>query len=321
MVNSDVSYTIKQTWLLGILLITPLVLVLGFWDQEYNHQALLPHFGLNSLYLPLYLLIFEMPHIIASFVGFADREYTGHYLKHLRLGIPLLLIVFAVLLWIDFEIAVMVYLMATMYHVMKQQTGIALLFGIPKNRWHHLWSWTLIASTAGVYVALFLPSVLSSFSVMQVGVFVSCMYLLSVACGGRLIMQAPTWSGVWYILLTMAMVATSYYMVWLGYIFLAVFVARFVHDVTAFLFYITHEMNRNRIEVRNFLYRFIPFLPASLVVVVPMVAIALGFLLRESIENVRTLFIIVMLLGFTHYYLESVMWKRDAPHRQQVRVG
>ena len=40
-----------------------------------------------------------------------------------------------------------------------------------------------------------------------------------------------------------------------GYLFLAILGPRLVHDVTAFTFYIVHDMNRHGADPRNHLYR------------------------------------------------------------------
>lgn len=285
-----------------------------------NHRELLPFFGPTSLLLPLYLLFFEVPHIIASFIGFTDKEYLGHYRKHLLFGVPLLLAAFLGLLLIDFMLVVSIYLAVTMYHVIRQQTGIGLMFDLPKDHWFQWWSWSLTASIAVMYVSIMLPEHVEGLEASHLTFFIAGTFALAIASGIGLMFRAKTKWGIWYILLTLVMVATSYSMLWFGYFFLAVFVCRFVHDVTAFLFYITHEMNRNYGRVRNALYTAVPLLPRSLIILVPLSAITLGLLLREGIADTKILFTIVMLLAFAHYYLESVMWKRDSLHRHYVKV-
>lgn len=320
-VKSEVlPYQTRRLWILSIFLVVPSVLLVWAWDMFFNNQGLLPFLGLASLFLPLYLLVFEMPHIIASFVGFADKEYIKHYRAHLLYGMPLLLVGFLCLLWVDFTTAVAVYLAATMYHVIRQQTGIGLLFEVPRNNWFHGWSWSLVLSVAAAYVVTVLPRFVQDLEASQVTTFIMSTFALAIFCGGVLMTKTKSRVGVWYIVLTMVLFATSYVMMWFGYVFLAIFVGRFVHDITAFLFYITHEMNRNSGQIKNVLYTFVPLLPLSLIVVVPLFAILLGLFLRESISNTQILFTVIMLLAFMHYYLESVMWKRNAPHRQFIRV-
>ncbi len=313
-------YSIHRSWILGLFLIVPLVLLVWSWDMTFNDRGLLPSLGPASLFLPLYLLIFEMPHIFASFVGFMDKEYVAHYRTHLMVGIPLMLTGFFSLLWFDITTAVAVYLAVTMYHVMRQQTGIALMFGVPKNKWHERWAWSLVLSTAVMYVAIMLPRFVEDINTSYLVFFIVATLIAALISGGFLARTTSSRWGISYIALTLLMVITSYTVLWFGYFFLAIFVARFIHDVTAFLFYITHEMNRNKDLVRNFLYQAIPLLPLSLILVVPLIAIFLGVFLRESISNTELLFALIMTFGFIHYYLESVMWKRGSPHREFVKV-
>lgn len=318
--TNEQQYPIRRTWILSILLIIPVLSAVWLWDMFLNDRGLLPYLGLTSLLLPLYLLFFEMPHIIASFVGFIDKEYLGHYRTHLLFGVPLLLAAFIGLLLVDFMTAVAVYLAVTMYHVVRQQTGIGLMFDVPKDRWFSWWSWSLTVSIAVMYVGIVLPKYVEGLEASHLTFFIAGTFALAIVSGIGLMLGTKTKWGIWYILLTLVMVAASYSMLWFGYFFLAVFVGRFVHDVTAFLFYITHEMNRNNGRVRNVLYTIVPFLPLSLIIFVPLIAIVLGLLLREGIANQKILFTIVMLLAFTHYYPESVMWKRNSLHRQYVKV-
>jgi hypothetical protein len=128
------------------------------------------------------------------------------------------------------------------------------------------------------------------------------------------------WQGRVYVLALPLMLIGSYYLLVIGYLFLSIFILRFVHDITAFIFYITHEVNRNREGVKNWLYKLVPFVPGALFVVVPAFGIGFGLVLREVFTSYEAIFIVSMVLAMTHYYLESIMWKRESLHRQYVKV-
>jgi hypothetical protein len=132
MENNLLPYKIDSRWLLRIYTIGLLLVVIVVADQVFFEKALLPYMGLTSLFLPLYLLFFELPHIIASFLGFADREYVQRYKSSLLVVLPLLLLFVGFLMYLNFMATVVLYLCATMYHVIKQQTGIALILGTKK---------------------------------------------------------------------------------------------------------------------------------------------------------------------------------------------
>jgi len=83
---------ISWRWLLAVYLIVPVLLLVVIIDRIWFSESLLPYMGLSSLLLPLYLLLFELPHIIASLLGFADREYRQQYARPLYLGLPAVLL-------------------------------------------------------------------------------------------------------------------------------------------------------------------------------------------------------------------------------------
>jgi hypothetical protein len=311
---------IRRFIILGVFLVVPLCFFLGLYDYYFGGRALLPYMGLTSLLLPLYLLFFELPHIISSYVGFFDREYLGFYRRHLLLWLPIMLIGFAFLIAWQLSVAIVLYLVATMYHVMRQQTGIALLFGVPKARLFHAWSWLTIVITTMMYLTLGVPElvgpILTQWAYQVSVVFLAILGLLSLFLAHR----SKSASARFYIGMTWLMLVASYSLLVLGYLFLAIIMIRVIHDVTAFLFYITHEINRNQTTVQNWLYRLVPGIPKALYVVVPALGVGVGLALRESVTSAEAIFIVSMFLALVHYYLESIMWKRDSLHRKYVRV-
>jgi hypothetical protein len=316
--ESNQSYPIHRSWILSTFLIVPLLVGIFVFDVWFQDQAWQKYFSLATLFLPLYLLIFELPHIIASVIGFFDREYLQSYRKTLFLWLPLIFMGLGFLIWYNFILAVLVYLVATMYHVIRQQTGIALMFTVPKGVWHAVWSWSLVIGGSLLFIeyARNFYSLAFGWPEYLIEVF----FGISILAGFVLMRFVKVWSGIMYICMTSAMVLASYFFMAFAYPFLAVFVVRFVHDVTAFLFYITHEMNRNEDSIHNYLYQYLPLVPISLIVLVPLLAVFIGLVLRESVPDATTLFTIVIFLSFAHYVLESVMWKRDAPHRQHIFI-
>ncbi len=304
---------------MSVLLVIPAIAAFGAWDIFLNDGQLQPHLRFDSLFLPLYLLVFELPHIIASFFGFFQKEYVQHYKRHLVFGLPLFLLVFLILIGIDFYAAIVFYLVATLYHVVRQQTGIAHFFAVPKNLWHWLWAWFLIAGSASIYIIMQPAFVPMEYQPLLL-ILAQVALVLAAVTTIRLILQTKNSLGVLYVLATMAMAVVSYWMLMMGYEFLSVLVVRIVHDVTAFIFYITHEMNNNQSSINNVLYRHIPLLPWSLVIIVPLLAIIIGLTIRTLFTDPMVLLGVAMTVSFTHYYLECIMWKRGAIHREHIRV-
>jgi hypothetical protein len=123
-----------------------------------------------------------------------------------------------------------------------------------------------------------------------------------------------------YIFLVSSFFLVSYYFVLAGYIFFAVLAFRFVHDVSAFAFYITHDYNRNLSENKNWFYKVTSFLPLPIILLTPILAFGFAYLLRSVTGGIAIGYSIIILVSMCHFYLESVMWKRNSPHRQYVLV-
>jgi hypothetical protein len=318
---AQLTLTPIHRWVIvAILFVTPALFLAGVTNYYFFAGSWLPYMSIASLLLPLYLLFFELPHIIASYLGFFDREYVRFYSRSLFIWLPLVLSGFGLLLWWHMTAAIVLYLVATMYHVMRQQTGIALMFGVKKDKWHAMWSWLAVGITAVMYLTIAVPDIVGETYIQFAYTLTIGFLLLLASLSFYLVSRTPGRLARIYILMLPVLLIQSYILLTIGYLFLAIFMIRFVHDVTAFLFYIAHDVNRNRVAVQNWLYKFVPFIPKALYVVVPAFGVGLGLAMRETITNTEAIFIISMFLAMIHYFLESVMWKRESLHRRYVKV-
>ena len=121
-------------------------------------------------------------------------------------------------------------------------------------------------------------------------------------------------SYIWSNVALVAFAATFYVM---GYSFFAVFAPRIVHDLSGFAFYVVHDHNRNRGEVKNYLYQLLRFTRVPVFILTPVfgILVANALLQVNMIPAVETFLIV---LSYFHYYTEGFMWKRDAIHRESV---
>jgi hypothetical protein len=317
--NKTAVIPIRRSWVMAVFLCAPVMFSVAIWDYYFNNGSLLPYMGFSTFFFPLYILIFEMPHIVASLLGFADKGYYRSYKKHLTYWLPILLVGMGLLYYIDSEFAIAVYLVVTMYHVIRQLTGVGHFFDVPKNILHEIWTWILIVGTSIIYVAFWLhhnPGANSAWINFGSLLVLLLGSLFAVLIAWR---KRSFWA-LAYLGAVTIMFFFSLSILSLGYLFFSFFIVRIVHDVTAFMFYITHDMNRSLGDCKNFIYQIVPFKPWSLVLMVPLLAIALGFTVRFVVDNTAVTFLVVMMIGVMHYYLESVIWKRGAPHRKFVKV-
>lgn len=321
MENKELPAHIQTVWLNRIYWIVPVMAAVVAVDSVMLGGSLLPYMGLESLLLPLYLLIFELPHIVGSFLSFADREYIQHYHKQLFIGLPIILVLIGSLLYWNLTMAIVLYLVATMYHVIKQQTGISILLGAARGLLHKVWTWSGIVTTSLLFVYFLLPGLFPAVVLGPMNYAFLLLTVLFVVAGMIVWKQTQSAAARSYVAWTTALLFGGYVFILFGYLFLAFFMIRFVHDITAFYFYIVHETNRNAEYTHNVLYRILKIIPLPVYVLVPVLSILIAYLLRSSITDVSMVYTLVILFGFAHYYLESLIWKRDALHRSAIRVS
>ncbi len=320
MENNSTSLTvIPKKFLLLVYLVLPVLFCVFLADVYFFDSALLPYMGLTSMVLPLYLLFFELPHIIASFFGFADKEYFTHYKKHLLFFLPLILIATSILLYVNFSLGVTLYLVGTVWHGLKQQTGIALILGARPGWVHTAWTLIPVVITSLAYVYYIVPEVFPA----QLVPLISPIILLGIV-SLLIITSIKMWQSVpkvrLYVLCVSSLFFFSYIFILSGYIFLAFFAVRFIHDLSAFAFYATHDQNRNVSERKNYLYKLFSLVPLPVLVLTPVLAVGFAYLTRISTDGLAIGYVALVLMGMSHYYLESIMWKRDTPHRKYISV-
>ena len=310
---------IPRPLLFHVYWIVPVLLGVVLYDMFYLNSQLLPYMGIEALFLPVFILLFNLPHIIASFFSFFDREYVSHYKKYLFGYLPLLLIGTGILLYVDYRLGIAFYLLNDIWHGIKQKVGIALILGA-KPGWLHR-EWTLsaffISSIAYVYIIFpdaYPPAIVPYISPVLFGGVV--LFFISMIV--MIWKSAPTVR--WYIFSVSALLLCSYFFILAGYIFFSILAFRFVHDVSAFAFYVTHDHNRKQNGQKNWLYRFFTIVPAPVLILTPLLGFLFAYLVNTATDGLAIGYSIVVLIGMTHFYLESVMWKRGSPHRQYVKV-
>ncbi len=311
---------ISPRWLLGIYLCIPGLLLLWLIDTVFFNEQLLPYMGLGAGLLPLYLLIFELPHIVASLLTLADKTYIHFYKKTIGLGIPLIIVVAICLFYISPLTVFVLYIATTTYHAIRQQTGIASMLARAKGLWFHLWSGAMITGTALAWALIITPQLFTADMITFCSVVVFCCMGASIVTGWMYGRTAMTQVGRWYICSTTAMIVTAYFFIRVEYMFFAFFALRFVHDVTAFTFYIVHDSNRNAITFQNSFYKLFKKSNVPFLILVPGISISLALLLRSSVGDTVQALAVLATLGFIHYFIEGVIWKRDSMHRQYVSV-
>jgi len=320
-VTAPALQTIPRKIFLFAYLIVPLLLAVVLVDTYYLDAVLRPYLGIGALFIPIYIFIFDLPHIMASFFSFFDREYISYYKKHLFFYLPGLLIATALLLFVNYELGLVFYLVNDLWHGIRQKVGIALILGARPGTLHTAWTLVPFIVSSFAYVLAMRPNFFSTtltpYITTIIGVGMVAIFVLMCL---KIYHSAPKVR--WYIFAVSALFLCSYLFISLGYAFFAILAFRFVHDVSAFAFYITHDHNRNKNGAKNWLYKIVGAIPLPYFIMVPVLAFTAAYAVRSFTDQTLQIgFSVVILIAMCHYYLESVMWKRDTPHRQNVRVS
>lgn len=312
--------TIKRRWLIAVYAIVPIIATIVLLDMLVLGQALQPYLTAQALYFPLFLLLFELPHIIASLTTFADKEYLRFYLRHILTVLPIKFLIFAVVFWYSTTYALILFGIYTMYHTIRQQTGIALTMTKRRDTMHEVWTWLGVLSSALGYLIILSPALqLQPTTLMQMHIAFGIVVIPFILASLAMVVRTQAGQARWYVAAVSTSALLSFFLIRLDYLFLAVFVLRFVHDITAFLVYTQHDRSRQQRGGNNIIYRSVAKFGLPTLIATPLIAIVAAYLIRVETAVLPVSFLIIMLLSVAHYSLEGVMWKRSSIHRAQLR--
>lgn len=310
--------------ILAVYAIIPLaVLVIAvdylFFDLRLN--AALPNTPDDMGWLNVF---FMLPHVLASVFTFADREYLSAYSGRL-VGSSLAFTAGIVVVPALFGLSVMVLLLAlyTAYHQVAQQTGIASIVARHRSGLNTAWKWLCLVALVAVFVASLIEPALrqkmyAAAPALYIGLITGGVTAL-VVVAVLVARQSRTASGRVLVGANTGMILMQGVFFAFGFHFFMILIPRLVHDITAFAFYVTHNMNRNRREAHNVVVRALRPTRLPEYLLTPVLAIAASIALSQLVPKEALLFIVAFLALF-HYYWEGVMWKNGAPHRQFIRV-
>ena len=196
-------------------LIVPLLVTIALIDTFYLDAAMRPYLGITAIAIPIYIFIFDLPHIMASFFSFLDREYISYYKKHLFMYLPGLLIATAVLLYVDFQLGLVFYLINDLWHGVRQKVGIALILGARPGKLHLAWTLVPFVIFSIAYVTAsqpgFLPAALMPYVMPFITAGVGVLFILMCL---KIWYSAPKVR--WYIFAVSMLFICSYLFIVLG---------------------------------------------------------------------------------------------------------
>lgn len=327
--------TVSFRLLLGLYFIIPLCLVLQIadsWLLQGSLKQLLPSSPSHFL---LFQILFGTPHIIASTIVLAtNKAYMLRYRRNLLLMTVALAVFFGLgSLFIPYKVMYVMVAAWTVYHVLKQQHGIARGVCRLPDWAFQLLLWLSITAGIFIYVGIFLKN---SLDVQQAGLirYMAGGLSFCLVCSAALCQRYCTTAfSKWFLWANVFLVLSSFYLYVQQYYFLAIIIPRLVHDATAYIFYVTHDYNKHHRQPQNFMYRCAAYCNVPIFVVLPLLSFGLAFALQAYGDDAvnlisKALFeveirkaVTVGLLGYLalmHYFTEAFTWKQDSPYRQFI---
>ena len=315
--------------------IIPICLLLQLLDSSLWQGYLKQNLPSSPNHFIFFQIFLGTPHIIASAIVLAsNREYIGFY-KWKIIWMTLAVACFFGIgsLFIPYLALYLLVACWTVFHVLKQQHGIARGICRLPDRVFNLLLWLSVATGIFIYIGIFLrnsPDAQQAALIKHIAANLAVVLLLATLYCQR---YATTRFGKWFLWSNSLLVLSSFYLYVEQYYFLAILVPRLVHDTTAYIFYVTHDYNKHQEQARNALYRFAKRCNIPIFIVLPLISFGLAFVLQaygNSAVNIITNYlfgfeirkaITVGLLGYLallHYYTEAFTWKQDSPYRKFI---
>lgn len=270
--------------------------------------------------LLVYNLVFNLPHIVASLLLFADRDYISFY-KPLLLAAVAGTGILTLGVWLLFgqTVAITLYLFVTVYHVLMQQLGINRgLLGVKLSSFIYLYFIPVILTAGIIYMDISMERQLP-FAKAHMKEIWSGTLLIVLTGGLYMAHRSRTLIGKYYSIANVALMTGALIFYKTGYTFFVILAIRAVHDITAFMFYAIHDHNRNLETPRQILYSKLAFMGLPVWLLCPVIAILAALPLSLTLNSWG--FYGIMLLGYMHYIIESRVWKAGTLHRKSVPIG
>lgn len=364
------TFEVSNILLFSLYSIIPVTVFIALYDYFFLSSLLLENYlPSNPATLMWWAIIFNFPHIVSSIITIVDDEYLHFYKKRFTKALGIIVVaVFTVNVILPmvfppfiastvFFIFFVFFAAYTMYHVLSQQFGIGMMMmKVRPNKVYEWWRYLATFATTAMYGMVFAKDMLLSVDIAGVSlfqyvlVFAGIFVALAVSVGFYFSLSSQRQLGSFYVYANLLMLIVTYIFMVSGYDLFVLMIPRFVHDLTAFIIYSTHDHNRNLEVKHNYIYRFLSFIPLPPLLLCPLLAIAaasfiecgtffadifLGFdtslssecVMKQGVEpsfsnglpmSMQIGMQVMFVCGLFHYYIEGFVWKREAIHRHSV---
>lgn len=321
--------------ILGLYSIIPLCLLLQGLDSLVWHDFLKTSLPSSPYHFVLFQILFGTPHIVASNILLASNsDYFKHYRNHIILvTMAIAFAYFVGQMFLPYRLLYATVACWTVLHVLRQQYGIARgVCQLP------VWLYTVLLTISvitglAIYLGIFMRNNLEPEQAVWIKYIAGtgCVLLSITAIVFRNTVT-HTFGQMFY-WANILLVLTSFYLYSQEQYFMAILVPRFVHDATAYVFYVIHDYNKHNVVPKNWMYRAAKRCNIHIFWVLPIVSFALAFVLQAygdsaaawvtqhlfGVEYAKMITIGVLgYLALMHYYMEAITWQKDSPYRDFI---
>lgn len=325
-------------FLLSLYGIVPICLLLVAGDALIYHHALRDWLPNSPGHFLLFQLFFGTPHIIASNLLLVSHQDYVQCFRQKLLGMTAFIIVFFGIgsLWIPYRALYVISACWTVYHVLKQQIGIAKAACRLPNWGFYLQLWLSVGAGCLIYLGVFLNNSLEEEQSRWILWLASVLSIALVPATMLLQRYTSTPMGRGFLWANTLLVVGSWLVYLQQYWFLAILMPRLVHDITAYSFYVSHDVNRHGDQPDTGLFRLARSCRIPPQMVLPLLSFLLTYLLQaygnDAVNFItQTLFateihkaVTLGLIGYLalmHYYTESFVWSAGSPLRRYIRFS
>lgn len=336
--SSQLKLSVSFRFLLSLYAIVPLCLLALWLDQFGFDHALRDMLPSSPSHFLLFNILFGTPHIIASnLLLFGHADYVSTF-KNKLIGMTLFIAVFFGIgsLFIPYRALYIISASWTVYHVLKQQHGIAKAVCRLPNWAFYTQLWLSVSAGIFIYMGIFLKNSLEPEQaqwILQIATVLTAGLLVSTLLCQKYV---PSRFGLYFLWANALLVLASWYVYSEQYYFLAILMPRLVHDITAYSFYVSHDVNRHGEAPQTGLFRLAARCHVPAAIVLPVLSFLLTYLFQVYGDDwvnliLQTLFstqvykaVTLGLIGYLalmHYYTEAFIWAGGSPLRRYIRFS
>lgn len=305
--NSNNSISIKSIIRLhSVIVFTWLIIMFDYIFLSSGFKNVLPG---SPDQITLLFAVFTLPHIVTGFITFADKEYLISYKKLLFIAFATAYFGLIIASIFGAYVFAAIFTFFTVFHVVSQQTGITRLITPLPHSIYRNWRFSLIFFSFFLYLMLLNETGSQILLISGSTIF----GIISTFFFSRLFFLRNQLMPRIYICCTQLLAVSSLLMFFAGYPLFAILVPRIVHDVTAFIIYQNHDINRHKMK-KNYIYSPLSKL-MSPKVAGPFLGVTIGSLAMWMSTKSPDIQMLIMLMFLMHYFLESFIWRKSTPHR------